>query len=156
MEYRRLTVEIVFSGKGLHTGEDCRVTLSPGGPGEGVTVDRGCGLSPLDACTFSGTGRGTEVFLPCGQSVKTPEHLFAALYGLGIWSVRISAEGPEVPALDGCSAAFSEALLAGSRPIQEGEEQPEPFALSSPLAVEDTGRNALVFALPSGELSLSY
>ena len=92
MEYRRLTGEIDFSGKGLHTGEDCRVTLSPGCPGEGVTVDTGRGLFPLDACTFSGTGRGTEVFLPCGQSVKTPEHLFAALYGLGIWSVRISAE----------------------------------------------------------------
>jgi hypothetical protein len=28
MEYRRLTGEIVFSGKGLHTGEDCRVLLS--------------------------------------------------------------------------------------------------------------------------------
>jgi UDP-3-O-[3-hydroxymyristoyl] N-acetylglucosamine deacetylase len=109
----------------------------------------------LRDCTFSAR-RGTEVFLPCGQSVKTPEHLFAALYGLGIWSVRISAEGPEVPALDGCSAAFSEALLAGSRPLQEGEEQPEPFALSSPLAVEDTGRDALVSAFPSGGLSLSY
>ncbi|MBP6333771.1 MAG: UDP-3-O-[3-hydroxymyristoyl] N-acetylglucosamine deacetylase [Aminivibrio sp.] len=156
MEYRRLTRDIVFSGKGLHTRKECRVTLSPGRPGEGVTVDRGRGLFPLEACTFSGTGRGTEVFLPGGQSVKTPEHLFAALAGLGIWSVRISVEGPEVPALDGCSAAFAEALLAGSRPMPEGEEQPEPFALSAPLAVEDGGRNALVFAFPSGELSLSY
>ncbi|MBL3540403.1 UDP-3-O-acyl-N-acetylglucosamine deacetylase [Aminivibrio sp.] len=156
MEYRLLTREIVFSGKGLHTGEDCRATLSPGRSGEGVTVGRGGEAFPLAGCTFSGTGRGTEVFLPGGQSVKTPEHLFAALYGLGIWSVRISAEGPEVPALDGCSAAFAEALLAGSRPVAEGEEQPEPFALSTPIAVEDSARNALVFAFPSGELSLSY
>lgn len=156
MEYRRLTRDIVFSGKGLHTGEDCRVTLTPGVPGEGVTVDRGRGSFPLETCSFSGTGRGTEVFLPAGQSVKTPEHLFAALYGLGIWSVRISAEEPEIPALDGCSAAFAEALLAGSSPIAEGEEQPEPFAVSVPMAVEDQARNAALIAFPAGELSLSY
>ena len=156
MEYRRLTREVVFSGKGLHSGESCRVTLSPGGPGEGVTVDRGKGVFALEACAFCGTGRGTEIFLPGGLSVKTPEHLFAALSGLGIWSVRISADGPEIPAMDGCSATFTDALQAGSRPICEGEDLPDAFALSVPLAVEDPGRSAALLAFPSEELMISY
>ncbi len=64
MEYRRLTRDIGFSGKGLHTGEHCRVTLSPGVPGEGVTVDRGGEAFPLVGCTFSAQDGGPRSSFP--------------------------------------------------------------------------------------------
>lgn len=155
-EYRRLFREVLFTGQGLHTGKECSVLLSPAGAGEGVTVGRGRLSFPIGTCRFSGTGRGTEVFFPDGTSLKTPEHLFAALAGLGIWSVRITAEGPELPALDGCSETFARSLEESSLPIPEGAEHPEPFALPVPLAVTDPVRNAALFACPSEELSVSY
>lgn len=156
MCFRRLEREVSFAGRGLHTGEECRVTLSPGDEGEGVLLAGRRGIYSADNWAFTGAGRGTEVFLPDGTSVKTPEHLFAALAGLGIWSVRIGVEGPEIPALDGCSAAFAKVIEANSAPVRSNEKGPEPLALSCPLAVENRARKAAVFAFPSDELLISY
>ncbi len=131
---RRLLRPVCFSGKGLHTGEFAEVIVSPLPAGsspelEIVLPKKGSVRSPLELCPVSGAGRGTTVFLPASdgsRSARTTEHLFAALAGVGLWSVRISLRGPEIPALDGCSARFAEALLEDSEP--ESHEG----ALSSP------------------------
>lgn len=154
-EYRALTEELQFSGVGLHTGLKTRLILTPAKTGERVTVSRGGEAFPLEECSFSGAGRGTEIFLPDGSSLKTPEHLFAALGGLGVWSVRITAHGPEVPALDGCSLAFATALTEGTVPLSSGEELPEALDLPEPLVVEDRSRGALLAAFPSEDLYIS-
>lgn len=51
-----------------------------------------------------------------GVSVSTPEHLLAALSGLGIQDAELILEGPEVPALDGSALPFARALTACSEP----------------------------------------
>ncbi len=155
--FRRLDQEISFTGRGLHTGEDCRVILSPAEEGEGVLLEgRQNVLFPVEECSFSGTGRGTEVFLPDGSSLKTPEHLFAALAGLGVWSVRIGLQGPEVPALDGCSDLFSNLIRANSTPLDGAQKKVEPLAPSYPVLVENRERKALLAAFPSHNLAISY
>lgn len=151
--FRRLTESTVFSGRGLHTGADCSVRLSPGGDRTGVWLHVEEELVPLACCSLSGTGRGTEVFLPGGASLKTTEHLFAALSGLGIHSVVIEASGPEIPALDGCAATFARELEARSRPVDDGQET---LDLTAPVCVEDPSRGALVAAFPCPELHISY
>ena len=154
--YRRLEREVLFTGRGLHTGEECRVVLTPGMEGEGVLLRGRETFYPVEDSAFSGTGRGTELFLPDGTSLKTPEHLFATLAGLGVWSVRIAAEGPEIPALDGCSVAFAKVIEANSTPADDGGKGPEPMALPFPLIVENRDRGAVLAAFPSDELFLSY
>lgn len=151
--FRRLTESVAFSGQGLHTGADCSVRLFPGGDRTGVVLRVGGESVPLACCSLSGTGRGTEVFLPGGASLKTTEHLFAALSGLGIHSVVIEASGPEIPALDGCAAAFARELEARSRPLDDGQET---LDLTVPVHVEDPSRGALVAAFPCRELHISY
>ena len=41
-----------------------------------------------------------------GVSVRSVEHLMAALYGCGIDNALVELDGPEVPAMDGSSAPF--------------------------------------------------
>ena len=153
--YRKLAGELEFSGLGLHTGVETRVVLTPREAAEGVMVSRGGEVYSLENCSFSGGGRATEVFLPDGASVKTPEHLFAALGGLGLWSVQITVLGPEVPALDGCSLAFASALAEGSFPLPKDEDPPKALALDEALAVEDGSRGGVLAAFPSEDLHIS-
>lgn len=65
---------------------------------------------PLDALELVDTTRSTNVRV--GDAVvRTVEHLFAAMGGLGIRSgLLASIEGGEVPLLDGGALAFAEAL----------------------------------------------
>jgi len=155
MMFRRLTGPVSFSGTGLHTGVSGTVKVVPGSDGYGVTLRTERESFPLEKCRFTGTGRGTEVFLPDGSSLKTPEHLFGALSGLGVWSAAISAEGPEVPALDGCAAAFASALEEESRPLRPDETMPGFAAISVPVAVQDESRRGVICAFPDDELHIS-
>jgi UDP-3-O-[3-hydroxymyristoyl] N-acetylglucosamine deacetylase len=155
MIFRRLTRAVSFSGSGLHTGVSGTVTVVPNNEGRGVTLRRERKAFPLEKCRFTGTGRGTEIFLPDGSSLKTPEHLFGALSGLGIWSAAISAEGPEVPALDGCAATFASALEEASRPLGADENMPGCAAVSVPVAVQDEARRGVICAFPDDELHIS-
>ena len=155
MIFRRLTRPVSFSGAGLHSGVSGMVTVVPGTEGYRVTLRTEKEAFPIEKCRFTGTGRGTEVFLPDGSSLKTPEHLFSALSGLGIWSAAISAEGPEVPALDGCAAAFASALEEASRPLGPDENLPEFAAVSVPAAVQDGSRRGVICAFPDDELHIS-
>ena len=153
MSFRRLLRPVTFSGRGLHTGEDAAVTLSPREEA-GPVIEKEGRCIPLYSCSFSGLGRGTDLLLPDGGRIKTTEHLFAALSGLGIYAVRIGLTGPEIPALDGCSRAFAEELLKASEPLEDGKH-PAPFALAYPVTVEDEERGSLLAAFPSRDLRIS-
>ncbi len=59
-----------------------------------------------------------------GATVSTVEHIMAALAGCGVQNALIEIDGPEVPILDGSSAAFVQGILA--RGLQK---------LSSPVRV---------------------
>ena len=155
MTFRRMVEAVSFSGTGLHTGVPATVRVLPGEVGQGVLLRTGGGEAPLSSCGLSGTGRGTEVLLPGGGSLRTTEHLFAALAGLGIYSATVELEGPEVPCLDGCSAAFARGLAAASRPAG-ADEMPKGVDLAVPVAVEDETRGAVVAAFPCPELWITY
>lgn len=153
MPFRRLLRPVTFSGRGLHTGEDASVTLSPRKEG-GPVIEKEGGCFPLYSCSTSASGRGTDLLLPDGGRIKTTEHLFAALSGLGIHAVRIGLSGPEIPALDGCSRAFAEELQGVSSPLEDGKH-PTPFALAYPVTVEDEERGSLLAAFPSRDLRIT-
>ena len=153
MPFRRLLRPVTFSGRGLHTGEDGAVTLTPRDEG-GPVIESEKEFIPLYSCSTSASGRGTDLFLPGGGRMKTTEHLFAALSGLGIHGVSISLIGPEIPALDGCSRTFAGELLKASEPIEEGK-QPASFALAYPVSVEDEERGSLLAAFPSRDLRIT-
>jgi len=94
---------VVVDGRGLHSGVESRVTLSrAAGP---VTLNG----TPLEALRVVDTDRATTVESP---RVRTVEHLFAALAGLGVRSgVAVRVDGGELPLVDGGAAKWCDALL---------------------------------------------
>ncbi|MCL1874714.1 MAG: UDP-3-O-acyl-N-acetylglucosamine deacetylase [Synergistaceae bacterium] len=145
---RRLKKNVSWEGKGLHSGSECRVTLSP---------YKEFSLSLNGICTsikelrFEGSSRGSDLITPDGSKVRTVEHLMSAIGGLGLWETNIEVEGVEFPAIDGCSETFSRTLFASS----EECEAVKPLELYSPIYCQGAG-GAFISAVPSEKLSITY
>lgn len=100
-------------GAGLHSGAPCSVILAPGAVDTGLvfqradepgtpdipaTADR---IVPAERCTALRTGTA---------EVRVVEHLLAACVLAGVDNALLLVEGGEVPAADGCAAAFLELI----------------------------------------------
>jgi UDP-3-O-[3-hydroxymyristoyl] N-acetylglucosamine deacetylase len=109
--------ETWVEGAGLHSGAPVRVSLrQQAGP---VTLEAGATVARIDQLVVASTARATTVAARGGGlRVGTVEHLFAALAGLGIYEgIAVSIDGPEMPLLDGASAAWCDAIdLLGVTP----------------------------------------
>jgi UDP-3-O-[3-hydroxymyristoyl] N-acetylglucosamine deacetylase len=101
--------EVTVRGVGLHTGCAASVTLrAQSGP---VRLRREGAEARLADLVVASTERSTTVAVANGVRVGTVEHLFAALAGLAVYEgVVVDIDGPELPLLDGGSAAWCEAL----------------------------------------------
>ncbi|MEN6380056.1 MAG: UDP-3-O-acyl-N-acetylglucosamine deacetylase, partial [Synergistaceae bacterium] len=95
-----LSQGIEFTGIGLHSGEISTVSVHPSRK-EGIYFSTGNGLFPITSAQVHEDSRLTGFRLPDGTTVRTAEHLLAALSGLEIDSVVIELSGEEVPILDG-------------------------------------------------------
>ena len=150
---RRLTDRITLSGRGLHSGKECTVTLEPYDAPE-VMMRVADEEYPLRKLKTDGTKRGSDYIFPSGETVRTCEHVLSALSGTQIFSyVRITVEGGEMPALDGCSKTVCAEIMQKS--YDDGEALPyvtirEPLMMSS----EDGMRFAAVF--PSDKFHVTY
>lgn len=142
-------------GVGLHSGAATAVLLHPAEPGQGryfVRTDLpGQPVIPATLEAVNPTMLSTE--LRQGEaSVRTVEHLLAALVGLGIDNVRIEITGPEVPLLDGSALGWVEAIgQAGRR--EQGVAKPVAH-LSRPVSVHHG--DAFVAAFPAPEARFTY
>ena len=147
-----LNGKIILTGKGLHSGQDCTLTIEPCNSPE-ILMRSGENELPLRKLGLSGTNRGSDYIYPDGTRVRTCEHVLSALAGLGIWSgVRLTVSGGEMPALDGCSRAVCDALRREGSAVRE-----EALNLSEAVCVYGEDRNRFVAALPYQEgLRITY
>ncbi|BFM40123.1 UDP-3-O-acyl-N-acetylglucosamine deacetylase [Synechocystis sp. LKSZ1] len=151
----RLTTSVIVEGVGLHLGLTTRVALHPASPGQGrffVRVDLpDQPIIPANLRQVRESLLSTELGTP-PATVRTVEHLLAALVALGIEDVRIDIDGPEVPLCDGSALPWLQALeSSGLTPYATGET---PWVLTMPLSVQE--KDAFVAAFPSPDLRLSY
>ena len=154
-----LAIATERSGIGLHSGISTRVRLTPAEAGQGryfVRTDLpGAPVIPAQVDYVRQTLLSTE--LVYGEaSVRTVEHLLAALAGMGIDNAQIEIDGAEVPLLDGSALGWVEAIAqAGIQP--QPSDRPE-FILREPIWIrqEDGQGDAFVAALPSLELRFTY
>jgi len=104
--------DLIFEGRGLHTGRQVVVRLRPAPMDSGVVffrTDKGAFIS-ANVNAVSDTSFATTLGSN-GTSIRTVEHLLAALAGLEIDNVIVEVDGPEIPILDGSSAGFVEMIL---------------------------------------------
>lgn len=98
----------------MHSGRMGRVQVLPAPFGAGLTVRQGGREVPVDLAHAAAVPGCTQLLLG-GRVLATPEHLLAALAGLGVTDAVLEVEGDEVPVLDGSAAPWCEAIRAAGR-----------------------------------------
>ncbi len=124
---RRLVRRISLTGRGLHTGEVCRVRLGPSEAGRLWMRAGGVAVRVTPSIAVAGARRCTAVRIG-DRIVSTVEHLLAAIAGTGAWNTEIEIEGPEAPILDGSALPWAEAIVEASKP----DEPASAVTLSAP------------------------
>jgi UDP-3-O-[3-hydroxymyristoyl] N-acetylglucosamine deacetylase len=154
-EQQTLAAQIEQAGVGLHSGVTTLVRLLPAAAGEGryfVRVDLPeQPVIPAKVAAVSQTVLSTQ--LGSGAvSVRTVEHLLAALAGSGVDNARIEIDGPEVPLLDGSAKLWVEAIAqVGLVPQSVPRRVPK---LGEPVSVYQG--DAFVAAFPAPEMRFTY
>lgn len=149
----RLNGKIVLEGAGLHSGKLCRLMIEPYESDE-VILSCGDEEAPLHTLRTNGTNRGSDYIFPSGRIVRTCEHVLSALAGTGIYSgVRVTVDGGEMPALDGCAETLCGEIL--SRSDDDGHEV-RPLEVCKPVIVSNDERTRFVAAFPCDSLHVTY
>ena len=137
-----------LKGRGLFTSEEVTLRFKPAPPGSGITFVRidGPSQARIRAHVSNVTKRARRTSLRNGTlAIETVEHCLSALHGLGIDNVEIELNGGELPAGDGSSLPFVQAIQDAGLRVQEAER--------SPLVIEETIRvcegDAELIAVPT-------
>lgn len=148
---------IRFNGIGLHTGKPVRMEIEPASAGYGIWFQRtdmlmGDQMVPARWDVVEQTPLCTKIKNDDGVTVSTIEHIMAALAGCGVHNVLIKLDGPEVPIMDGSSAAFVKAILA--RGLIEQTSPIRAIKVLKPVRVERD--DAWAEILPSDNLEIDF
>ncbi len=144
---------LTLSGIGLHSGEQTNVTISPEAKGKGryfVRVD--LPDNPIIKATIDSV-KSTTLSTQLSNNeatIRTVEHLLAALCGSGIHDAKIEVDGSEIPLLDGSAKIWAQSLnLECHNPFADS-----PLILSEPIWVRKD--DAFCAFLPADEMKFSY
>ncbi|MBW7905618.1 MAG: UDP-3-O-acyl-N-acetylglucosamine deacetylase [Phycisphaerae bacterium] len=116
--------EARLSGRGLFTGAAVNVRFLPAPPGSGVLFVRSDQAKPvrIPARLDNLTKRARRTSLRNGTvAIETVEHCLAAIRGLSIDNLVVELDNTELPATDGSSLPFVEALRSAGIAPQEAE-----------------------------------
>jgi len=142
-----------FEGVGLHTGAQASVRVRPQVAGSGVRfrLDDGAVSFPAHAGYVVETRRAT-VLGSGDRTVSTVEHLLAALFAMGVDNAAIDVDGPEIPVMDGSSAAFAEAIAKVG--LVDQHTPRSIFTIEQPIVVRDG--DALLSISPAKEFRIRF
>ena len=153
-EQRTIRGEVVFDGRGLHSGKSARLRALPAPQNTGILFVR----TDLEGHTIPARCRHLEAtrlsttLSHNGIQVGTVEHILAAIAGVGIDNVRLELDGSEVPILDGSALPFVEALLETGLHRQESRRQ--FLTVLKPVSVTEGDKRLVIF--PSNDLRITY
>ncbi|MFH1224017.1 MAG: UDP-3-O-acyl-N-acetylglucosamine deacetylase [Pseudomonadota bacterium] len=114
---RTVKNRVELSGIALHSGQYTTVSINPAPENTGIIFVRtDISTRPEIKALWSNvvdTELSTVLGIKGGAKVATVEHLISALKGLDIDNAIIEVSGPELPILDGSSAAYVDAIQNG-------------------------------------------
>jgi UDP-3-O-[3-hydroxymyristoyl] N-acetylglucosamine deacetylase len=135
-----------FDGIGLHTGVPSTVEIRPAGADEGVSFILGAARVPASVEYVVDTSRATVLGIQ-GATVSTTEHLLSALFAAGVTNAEILVDGPEIPARDGSSAEFVDAIERCGLETQTRARN--VMEIETPVYVRSGDRMIAAFPAPS-------
>lgn len=155
---KTLRKELVFKGRGLHTGHEAELIVKPAQPDTGIMfihVNPEGDRTPIPATSESiQMGEGRQTSLGSGTvRVRTVEHLMATFHGLGIDNAMIEVKGDEIPGFDGSAKEFLDRFLESGFTTQD---QPRNYLyVTEPVYLDEGGQSIIVLPYRDG-LKLSY
>ena len=156
IKQHRLAGAIAREGVGLHSGVTTHVRILPAESGSGryfVRVDLpDSPIIPAQVAAVQETILSTQL----GKdevSVRTVEHLLAALAGMGIDNARIEIDGPEVPLLDGSAKEWASSIAEAGL-VEQVTNNSNYLDISEPIWIRQD--DAFVAAIPAPETRFSY
>ena len=144
---KTIKAESKLAGKGLFSGNDCRVVFKPGEPDSGIVFVRTDVQEPvvIPALIENVTEQARRTTLLKGKiGVETVEHCLAAVSALDIDNLVIEVNASELPAPDCSSAEFYKALDKAG--IEEQQAKRREFVITEPVSL--TTNDASIYALP--------
>lgn len=154
---RTVAKTAVVEGFGYWSGRDVRLEFRPAPPGAGVTFVR-ADLGPaarVRAVVENRTEVPRRTVLRAGRvAVEMVEHVLAALYGLQVDNCEVWVDAAEMPACDGSSRAFVEALTAAGFEVQNAMRRVLIVRETTRLGTRDSWVEAR--PNPSGTFSIKF
>lgn len=146
-----------LSGIGLHTGEECNLTLYPTDENTGIVFVRtDLDKKPMvkaDVNNVIGTNRGT-VLKQNDAKVHTVEHLLSALFGLGIDNAKVEISGPEPPVLEGSALPYIKAINASG--INKQSEPKNIYMVEEPIRYKVNAKDIEINILPYDDFKITF
>ena len=151
-----LNEPFTLQGKGLHTGLQLTITLSPAPADFGIQIVRTDveHAQPIRALAENvvDTRRGT-VLSNGTEHVSTVEHALSALSALGIDNCLIQVSGPEFPILDGSARCYVEHIQRVG--LQEQAAGRHVIEVTERIEYTDASRGSRIVLEPADEFSVS-
>ncbi len=108
---------------------------------------------PADLDHVAGTELGTNLALGDQASVRTVEHVMAALSACGITRAVVEIDGPEPPILDGSFKGYFEAIR-GAESVELGDDF-RVLRLEAPLTLNEAPGSGNYVVVPSTDFRVS-
>ena len=144
-------------GRSYFSGETVQVELQPAPPDHGIVFERtDCRPSVSIPARIQHRVADLRRTTLAVRSVRVAmvEHIMATFAGMGIDNVRVALDGPEMPAFDGSSLPFVEAVEKAG--IVDQNVPARTITIAAPVRVGDANR--WIEALPAahGQWGLRY
>ncbi len=154
-----LAQPLTQSGVGLHSGQLTTVKLLPATQGGRYFVRVDLPESqpiPATAESILSTTLSTELGDAETQTtVRTVEHLLAALTALGVNQVRIEIDGPEIPLLDGSAKPWVDGIkTVGLTECSSYSAENSVKEITTEIVIRQG--ESFVAAIPASELRFTY
>ncbi|MCH2043205.1 MAG: bifunctional UDP-3-O-[3-hydroxymyristoyl] N-acetylglucosamine deacetylase/3-hydroxyacyl-ACP dehydratase [Saprospiraceae bacterium] len=156
MKEQTIKRKIAIHGKGLHTGQEVKVTFNPATTGHGIQFKRIDleGQPSLKAEVKHVVPSQRNTTLKKGEtSIATVEHALAAIAGLQIDNLLIEVDGPELPILDGSSIQFVQALKEAEIEVQDKDR--EYLVIEKHMVIRDEETDAEFVLIPSDTFEIT-
>jgi len=158
---RTIKSEVSYEGRGLHTGNNTRITFKPAPENYGrrfvrVDIENSVEIPALVDHVVQNQSidslRGTSLRIG-DVEVHTVEHVLAALVGLEIDNVRIELNANEPPIGDGSAMHYVNKLLEAG--VEEQDALKEYVVIEEPINYSDEKRGIEYVALPTDDYRLT-
>jgi UDP-3-O-[3-hydroxymyristoyl] N-acetylglucosamine deacetylase len=148
---RTLKEEVLLTGTGLHTNEECTIRLLPGKPNTGIVFVSSRGIIGADLFSL-GDSFSTTCLKNNGFYVEGVEHLLSAFYGMFLDNVEVEMYGPEIPQGDGSTWTYVKAIQEAG--LVEQDWRRLIYRIMQPVVIRESDRYIAIY--PCDRYTIHY